>query len=129
MENILDILDTVKNTNILFENLVKEVSDNLNTLDKIIKNSTKQTSYYKPSLFSVLERTISFNNWYRGISFKIDDTRYDVLGVKIVISDKIRLDIATSNNVTLNTQHEYLENLAKLNSYLKTQIALLNLLQ
>lgn len=129
MENILDILNTVKNTNTLFDSLLKEVSENLNELDKIIKDSVKNQQYYKPNLFTILEHTICFNNWYRGISFKLDDKRFDILGVRLVISDNIRIEVDASNSVTLNTQHEYLENLVKFNSYLKTQIALLHILQ
>ena len=80
-------------------------------------------------MFVLLERTISFNDWYRGISFRIEDTRYDILGIRLIINEKIRLEIDKSNSVSLNTQHEYLENLSKLNSYLKTQIDIFNLLR
>ena len=128
MENIVDILKNIKNANNLFSSLLKDVSNNLNELDTLIKNSVEKGSYYKPRLFTILERTICFNDWYRGISFRFNDTRYDILGVKLVISDKIRLEIDASNSVSLNTQHEYLENLSKLNSYLKTQIDMFTLL-
>lgn len=127
MENIINILKNIKNTNNHFDEILKEVSDNLNTLNKIIKDSSSTHEYYRPSLFVILENTISFKDWYRGVSFKLEDNRYDILGVKLIINDTIRLVIDESNSVTLNMQHDYLRNLERLNNYLKTQLDMFNL--